>query len=60
VDELNSLEVAAKKRNPDVQKCRAGEDCGDFMAKITTHVTRWIRLPLLDDGTELVHVRSLL
>jgi hypothetical protein len=28
------------------------------MAKITTQFTRWIWLPLLDYGTELVHVRS--
>jgi hypothetical protein len=36
------------------------EDCDELIAKITTQVTRWIRLPLLDDGTELVHVQSLL
>jgi hypothetical protein len=34
------------------------EDSDELMAKITTQVTRWICLPLLDYGTELVHVRS--
>jgi hypothetical protein len=60
-DEVDSLvaDVVAKRGNPDAQECGGWQDCGDLSVKIKTQFTGWIRLPLLDGGTELVHGRSL-
>ena len=51
-------EVIAGRGDPDAQGCGGWLDCGELNVKIKTQVNRWIRLPLLDYGTELVHVRS--
>jgi hypothetical protein len=59
-DEVDGLvaEVVAKRGDPDAQECGGRQDCGKLSVKIKTQFTGWIRLPLLDGGTELVHVRS--
>src|SRR5512136_1539775 len=61
-DEVASLvgEVLAGRGDADAQECAGWQDCGDLSVKIKTQFTGWRRLPLLNDGTELVHARSLL
>jgi hypothetical protein len=60
-DEVDGLvaEAVAKRGIPNAQECGGWQDCGDLGVKIKTQFTGWIRLPLLDGGTELVHGRSL-